>query len=54
MTKARLVPAVWGEAYQGDDGYIDVHVSQVRNKLAAADTSGALRDLIVTGRVPGP
>ena len=48
VTKARLLPAVWGEAYQGEDGYIYVHVSQVRRKLPAADTSGALRDLIVT------
>jgi DNA-binding response OmpR family regulator len=39
---------VWGEAYQGEDSYVYVHVSQLRRKLAAADRSGALRDLIVT------
>jgi two-component system KDP operon response regulator KdpE len=48
VTKGRLLRAVWGEAYQGEDSYIYVHVSQLRRKLAAADQDGALRDLIVT------
>ncbi len=48
VTKGRLLRAVWGEAYQGEDSYIYVHVSQLRRKLAAADGGGALRDLIVT------
>ena len=48
MTKGRLLRAVWGEAYQGEDSYVYVHVSQLRRKLAAADPRGALRDLIVT------
>ena len=48
VTKGRLLRAVWGEAYQGEDAYIYVHVSQLRRKLAAADRDGALRDLIVT------
>jgi two-component system KDP operon response regulator KdpE len=48
VTKGRLLRAVWGEAYQGEDSYIYVHVSQLRRKLAAADPSGALRDLILT------
>jgi two-component system KDP operon response regulator KdpE len=48
VTKGRLLRAVWGEAYQGEDSYVYVHVSQLRRKLAAADPSGALRDLIVT------
>lgn len=48
VTKGRLLRAVWGEAYQGEDSYIYVHVSQLRRKLAAADPAGALRDLIVT------
>jgi DNA-binding response OmpR family regulator len=51
VTKGRLLRAVWGEAYQGEDSYVYVHVSQLRRKLAAADRAGALRDLIVT--VPG-
>jgi two-component system KDP operon response regulator KdpE len=48
VTKGRLLRAVWGEAYQGEDSYVYVHVSQLRRKLAAADPDGALRDLIVT------
>ena len=48
VTKGRLLRAVWGQAYQGEDSYVYVHVSQLRHKLAAADPSGALRDLIVT------
>ena len=48
VTKGRLLRAVWGDAYAGEDSYVYVHVSQLRRKLAAADPSGALRDLIVT------
>lgn len=48
ITKGRLLRAVWGEAYQGEDSYVYVHVSQLRRKLAAADPEGRLRDLIVT------
>jgi len=48
VTKGRLLRAVWGEAYQGEDAYVYVHVSQLRRKLATVDSSGALRDLIVT------
>ena len=48
VTKGRLLRAVWGEAYQGEDAYVYVHVSQLRRKIAAADRDGALRDLIVT------
>jgi two-component system, OmpR family, KDP operon response regulator KdpE len=48
VTKGRLLRAVWGEAYQGEDSYVYVHVSQLRRKLAAVDSDGALRDLIVT------
>jgi two-component system KDP operon response regulator KdpE len=59
VTKGRLLRAVWGEAYQGADSYVYVHVSQLRRKLAAADPDGALRDLIVTEpgvgyRIRGP
>ena len=46
VTKGRLLRAVWGEAYQGEDSYVYVHVGQLRRKLAAADES--LRGLIVT------
>jgi two-component system KDP operon response regulator KdpE len=48
VTKGRLLRAVWGQAYQAEDSYIYVHVSQLRHKLAAADPAGELRDLIVT------
>ena len=48
VTKGRLLRAVWGEAYQGEDSYLYVHVSQLRRKLASADPGGALRDLVVT------
>jgi two-component system KDP operon response regulator KdpE len=48
VTKGRLLRAVWGEAYQGEDAYVYVHVSQLRRKLAAADPSGSLRGIIVT------
>jgi two-component system KDP operon response regulator KdpE len=48
VTKGRLLRAVWGQAYQGEDSYVYVHVSQLRHKLAAADPTGSLRDLIVT------
>ncbi len=48
VTKGRLLRAVWGEAYQGEDSYVYVHVSQLRRKLAAADPDGELADLIRT------
>ncbi len=48
VTKGRILRAVWGQAYQGEDSYVYVHVSQLRRKLAAADPEGELRDLIVT------
>jgi two-component system KDP operon response regulator KdpE len=48
VTKGRLLRAVWGDAYQEQDSYVYVHVSQLRRKLNAADPEGRLRDLIVT------
>jgi two-component system KDP operon response regulator KdpE len=48
VTRGRLLRAVWGEAYRGEDHYVHVYVSQVRRKLAAVDPAGALRTLIVT------
>ena len=53
VTKGKLLRAVWGQAYQGEDSYVYVHVSQLRHKLAAADPDGELRDLIVTEPVIG-
>jgi two-component system KDP operon response regulator KdpE len=48
VTKGRLLRAVWGEAYQAEDSYVYVHVSQLRRKLAAADPGGRLDGLIRT------
>ena len=48
VTRGRLLRAVWGEAYSGEDHYVHVYVSQVRRKLAAADHDGTLRGLIAT------
>lgn len=48
VTRARLLRAVWGEAYARESHYLHVFVSQLRAKLADADASGALRDLIIT------
>ena len=56
VTKGRLLRAVWGEAYQGEDDYVYVHVSNVRRKLNAADSGDprgcADRDG-ARGRLPG-
>ena len=48
VTKGRLLRAVWGEVYQGEDSYVYVHVSQLRRKLAAADRAGVIGGLILT------
>lgn len=48
VTRGRLLRAVWGEAYTGEDHYVHVYVSQVRRKIAAADHDQELRDLITT------
>jgi two-component system KDP operon response regulator KdpE len=47
LTKGRLLRAVWGTAYADEGHYLHVYVSRLRRKLAAADPSGATRDLIV-------
>jgi two-component system KDP operon response regulator KdpE len=59
VTRGRLLRAVWGEAYQSENHYVHVYVSQLRRKLAAADPGGELRDLFVAEpgvgyRVRGP
>ena len=48
VTHGRLLRAVWGQAYQDERHYIHVHVSQLRRKLAAVDSEGSLRELIIT------
>jgi two-component system KDP operon response regulator KdpE len=47
LTKGRLLRAVWGTAYAQEGHYLHVYVSRLRRKLAAADPTGATRDLIV-------
>lgn len=37
FTKANLYEKVWGEAFYGDDNIINVHLSNIRGKLAKAD-----------------
>ena len=46
VTRGRILRAVWGEAYRGEDHYVHVYVSQIRRKLSAVDASGSLDDLI--------
>ena len=48
VTKGRILRAVWGEAYTGEDSYVYVHVSQLRRKLAVADRDGRLGEFIET------
>ena len=48
VTKGRLLRAVWGQAYQGEDDYVYVHVSSVRRKLNAADPGRRAGSCIVT------
>lgn len=48
VTRGRLLRAVWGEPYSGEDHYVHVYVSQIRRKLAAVDPHGSLRGLIET------
>jgi two-component system KDP operon response regulator KdpE len=48
VTRGRILRAVWGTAYSGEDHYVHVFVSQVRRKIAAVDPDGLLGDLITT------
>lgn len=48
VTRGRLLRAAWGEAYASEDHYVHVYLSQLRKKLAAADPTGELADLIDT------
>jgi two-component system KDP operon response regulator KdpE len=48
VTHGRLLRAVWGTAYAEEGHYLHVYVSQIRHKLAAADSTGELRGLIVS------
>jgi two-component system KDP operon response regulator KdpE len=48
VTKGRLLRAVWGLAYAEESHYVHVYVNRLRRKLAAADPSGSVGDLIAT------
>ena len=48
VTRGRLLRAVWGTGYSEESHYVHVYISQIRRKLAAADPSGRLADLIVS------
>jgi two-component system, OmpR family, KDP operon response regulator KdpE len=48
VTKGRLLRAVWGQAYADESHYVHVYVNRLRRKLAAADRSGTVADLITT------
>jgi two-component system, OmpR family, KDP operon response regulator KdpE len=48
VTRGRLLRAVWGTGYSEESHYVHVYVSQIRRKLAAADPTGRIADLIVS------
>ena len=48
VTKGRLLRAVWGLAYAEESHYVHVYVNRLRRKLAAADPSGSVDDIIAT------
>jgi two-component system, OmpR family, KDP operon response regulator KdpE len=48
VTHGRLLRAVWGRQYAGEDHYLHVYVSRLRRKIAAADPGGEFRDLITS------
>lgn len=48
VTHGRLLRAVWGQQYAGEDHYLHVYVSRLRRKLAAADAAADVQDLITS------
>jgi two-component system KDP operon response regulator KdpE len=46
VTRGALLRAVWGRQYVEEDHYLHVYVSRLRRKLAAADPTGTVHDLI--------
>jgi two-component system KDP operon response regulator KdpE len=46
VTRGALLRAVWGRQYVEQDHYLHVYVSRLRRKLAGADPSGTMHDLI--------
>jgi DNA-binding response OmpR family regulator len=57
LTRDRLLEDVWGFAYPGETRTVDVHVKQLRDKLAGADAKietvwGVGYKLVVQGQGP--
>ena len=48
VTHGRLLRAVWGQSYTGEDHYLHVYVSRLRRKIGAADPTGAARELFTS------
>jgi two-component system, OmpR family, KDP operon response regulator KdpE len=48
VTRGRLLRAVWGTSYSEESHYVHVYISQIRRKLAAADPSGSVANMIVS------
>ena len=48
VTHGRLLRAVWGREYAGEDHYLHVYVSRLRRKIAAADQTGEFRNLVTS------
>jgi two-component system KDP operon response regulator KdpE len=48
VTHGRLLRAVWGQQYAGEDHYLHVYVSRLRRKIAAAGATGEFGDLITS------
>ncbi len=46
VTRGALLRAVWGRQYVEEDHYLHVYVSRLRRKLAGADPTGTMHDLI--------
>jgi two-component system, OmpR family, KDP operon response regulator KdpE len=46
ITRGTLLRAVWGRQYVEEDHYLHVYVSRLRRKLAEADSTGTMHDLI--------
>ena len=53
FSREELIQRVWGPAFEGGDRVVDVHVSNVRQKLVAAGAEGLLRTVRGVGYALG-
>lgn len=53
FNREELIERVWGPAFEGGDRVVDVHVSNVRQKLVAAGAEGLLRTVRGVGYALG-